>query len=141
MCKLDRYLQEEKVCVYKIAWRENGNYYSPATGVRYLRGKMPIPEVQRSYIWIYDQRILDPKGAAFVPEMVGRTAGFKFMADAIYELKSLAEGPKAKKCLTLLKMTLSDSLMEGTYGSSLIIAGKNIVSYKKIGNYETLKDA
>ena len=132
MCNLTDKIKDKTFTVYKVAREVDGRYYSPATGIEYTVGPVPVPKKQGSLSVQSGQRglfffknVLDPAEAYFNPNMIGRTAGFIHPWDAqkeITHLKSYVFNVK----FVILKMILSEDLMRGHYGGDPVVAGKHI---------------
>jgi hypothetical protein len=139
MCYLLSKCERKTFTGYKVVTVDkHGNYYSPATGIRYNVGKIPIIKDkprQRKYTgnnW-YNPHL--PSSHNYTSNYVGYTAVFETYEDA---KKCLNRWDTAGLYLTslthiIIKMTLSTDLYFGKYASGTpIIAGKYIVSMKKI---------
>lgn len=137
MCQLVNDLDTPFVIGYKVVLLgPEGEYISPATGVRYPQsGPIPQPEIKE-----YEQLfcghfvslgcLLTPGNFSYSENLVGRTACFKSPEDAQYLKSRLIssdqhtefEGNKYK----IIKVKLCGSLMSGVYGYYSVVAGKRM---------------
>ena len=116
-----------------MAREVDGRYYSPATGIEYTVGSVPVPrERGQESLGLY-VNVLDPAEACFNPNMIGRTAGFIHPWDAQKEITHLKSYVFNVKFM-ILKMILSEDLMRGNYGDAPVVAGEHI---DKIELYES----
>jgi hypothetical protein len=129
---------KEVVTGYKMAVVDNktGLYYSPATGIPYKVGKVPVATTYgnnelREKLGFTD--ILNKKNPCFKKEYAGKTAVYKELHNALnfkYNLESFIED--SGYSLVILEMELSGDLYNGDYQWSSVYIGSEIVSIKLI---------
>jgi hypothetical protein len=134
MCFLtDEYWVDEFIG-YKVAaqHKKTKRYHSVAMGFQYRKGAVPNVKHQNRIGKFFCDDILI--GITRNEDMIGRTAAFSSPLDAIdllYEMKSAPQDYNYE--LVVIKIKLSGELMEGYYhGASPVVAGRNIVSYRKL---------
>lgn len=128
MCKNLRPFPKTSAVVYKIiARRPKGTrYYSVAMGFKYpKKGKIPKIKIQNS-LGYYASDILNPRSFGHERKMIGRTAGFKTLAAAKLNMNIIDPSKFKNHRICVVKVKLTDDLMIGDYGTSVVIAGRHI---------------
>jgi len=148
MCDLTRKSKHDKIKGWKVVAEKDGKYYSLAMGFRYQSGK-PVPVVKRQRVLCvsFDPNMLEHEGA-YREQMLGRTAiffsktGAEVLAFNILgnELANEFRGPSAKLLypgqtrstgkdkynVDVVFAEVSGDVMEGTYASYKVAAGRKI---------------
>ena len=126
MCTFYRKPKKDSFIGYKIVIKIAGEYYSPATGLKYPLDGSPIPVLKeaRRLVTCY-VRMTDPDNSAYNKDMVGRTAVFLSLKDARQEKGWLKEWTRVISYgLKILRVKISNDLLVGRYGTSEIVAGR-----------------
>lgn len=126
MCKLLSKITEQTFFTgYKVVKKnEAGNYVSPATGVVYPDLTLPENAFKMEFHFSnYFAPICELLKHHYDRYMVGRTGVFKFHSDACRFYKDFS---RLDKDGILVKATVSQELMQGTFHSWPIVAGRNI---------------
>lgn len=134
MCDLINNLTEQSVTGYKVALqhKKNKRFYSSAMGFQYRRGPVPIITKQIRLCTLWRNNILSSV-SLYKNNMIGRTAIYENIEDAEDLAKNITSNtPLVIYDVVILKMTISNNIMEGYYAFSEVYAGKNIVKYKKV---------
>lgn len=127
MCTDLRPVDLESIGVWKIVAEKDGEYYSPATGVKYpKKGAVPVPKKAHPLVNVFNEYFLVNPICGFHPNMAGRTAAFLER----YNAESIWRG-WVNRCLlgyTLLikRARVSQELMIGKYANATVYAGKYI---------------
>jgi hypothetical protein len=138
MCTFNKELENiNSVTGYKCVIVDKYNhYYSPVTGMRYKIGKIGKikgygAHSEKSTLAFCD--ILNPNSHCYNPLYKGRTAIFKNYDDAKSYLKYLNWYNKSHRIkFAIIEMELSGNLYIGEYYDSVIFAGSEIKSIKKV---------
>ena len=138
MCNITEKYKEEEVMGYKVVakHKKTGKYYSLAFGFEY---KQPVHtfgkrKIQNRISYNFNNYILDKYGSGgFREKMIGRTAVFVRRCDAriqksCWDFSAINES--YKRCIVKVKLT--NGLMEGTYGSTFVVAGRTMEILKEI---------
>lgn len=132
MCDLKNKIEEKEVTGYKVVIEIDGKYYSPCTGVEYEVGLVKIPKVQKNYVSnVVFSGLLEENHFAYSKNMIGRTCVFSriIYAQKLQQYFLKNENGKFK----IIKMTLKNDLMSGTYGGYTVYGGRYIVSMEELG--------
>jgi len=130
MCDLRTVYFKEEVKGYKVVVRKikGKRYFSAAMGFKYpLDGHIPVVRIQRLISSGFKDDILSSFSRALRKDMIGRTAIFPHFADARSEYRYL-QGRNIKEGykVVIVLVSLSVDMMEGTYSSRRVIAGRHI---------------
>ena len=124
----EKYDESDTFTGYKVATKINGKYYSPYTGVEYKVG--PVTPViigdKRLPNAVFPIIYLQPN-----KDMYGYTAVFMASDDDHYLMEPDDEDPDIENRV-MLKMTISDTLYNGTVNIRKVILGKYIKSIEEI---------
>ena len=104
MCKITKKSRKKTFTGYKSVVVVRGKYYSPATGVLYKVGPVPVVKNKRVNAEGGYVDMLNPKNKFYNPRMMGKTGVFYTQTQAMQLYPSDA----------MLKMTISGDLHEGT---------------------------
>lgn len=147
MCVLDKPIKSKSKSGYKVVAIKNGKYYSIAMGFCYNQyEKIPVVAHQASLTY-FTTNILT-NSYCYVSAMQGRTTIFKNKGGAIRLYEAIMTdmdycGNQVSNInsyeITIVEATVTDELWEGTYGTSVIYAGRRI-SFGKILDAEALVD-
>ena len=124
MCDLKRKSTRKEAIGWKVVAVIDGEYYSPAMGIKYpKKGEIPVPQIQKRISSYFDDSILRPKQLAYNEEMIGRTAIFLRKRDA----EGLATRIRLETSIEIktIKAKLTKDLMCGDYCGK-VIAGRHI---------------
>ena len=133
MCTFYRKSKEESFIGYKIVVKIGDEYFSPATGIKYEDGR-PIPEIESgSPLVSCYLDVLDEDTMAYNPEMIGRTAAFLRLKSAMLEKEDL-EPYLTVGSLCVLKVKISDDVLEGSYGTYSVVAGRIMEFIEEVQN-------
>lgn len=141
MCELvKKNLKYKEFTGYKIVAKhiKNGKYYSIAMGFRYPKnGPVPIPKKQKRIVISFNEHILDKSAHdGFRKNMVGRTAVYVtsgIAKNALHHYKIEQNNTTIFKYI-IVKATIYNDLMEGKYGSHIVVAGKSIKFKEELKN-------
>ena len=149
MCKVLLSCKYKQATGYKVAIKIGNQYFSPATGVEYKVGKVPIPDycVRLSSHFTYDfeglnlsdEKLIYNRPSFYSRRMVGKTAVFHKLTDTLksqilYLANAVHRGAKTTRCnVVILKMTITEELTHGLYDSRPVILGKKIKAIKEFG--------
>jgi len=116
---------------YKVVFKnDKGEYFSPATGAKYVDGKKVRGRKHQKRIGDY----FDPAlfhSSFFNPKYFGFTAVFWSYLSA-RELRERLTFNNADLNFVILKVYISEDLHEGTYGSAPVFIGRRISSFQEI---------
>ena len=149
MCKLTtKFAESDTFTGYKAVIKHGDNYLSPATGITYKIGKVPVlnstTERDTSVIRGYSDKFKDFTSLAvvdfFKPEFNGKTAVFVKSMDAVEVSRTIAlDWCETELPLVIIKMTISGDLHRGTaavnefdHTGSHVVAGDTIVSIEEV---------
>lgn len=132
MCDLKNRIEEKEVTGYKVVIEIDGKYYSLCTGVEYEVGLVKIPRVQKNYVPdVIINNLLKEGSIGYNENMIGRTCVFESILYAIRLQQECIESRKGK--FPIIKMTLKNDLMSGTYDGDTVYGGRYIVSMEELG--------
>ena len=140
MCENLKPYDEPSFTGYKVVGKKKKGtcYYSLAIGFKYpvYPNFIGIRKVQKTIAFDFVNGILNKNTCAFNKDMQGRTAVFvekeAALAEADY-LKYSSPGMAEGYYIIVVRATLYDDLMKGTYGFSAdIIAGRRIKFHEEI---------
>lgn len=133
MCNIIRTLPEPTIQVgYKVAIKIGNRYYSPATGVRYRRGKVPKCPKRTADIMdkLYNRTaffdvdsVLDPQSFVHNTDYNGNTAVFRDLARANSLMCNVVISSNDETVIVILVMTIMCT-MEGDYAGFVYIGDK-----------------
>ena len=138
MCTFNRTPTESSFVAYKIVIKIGDEYFSPATGMKYPMDNKPIPIIKERKILVdYFANVMDENSPAYNPCMVGRTSAFLSLEAAQLEKEEMEKSIKDTTYkLRILKVRISNDLLEGTYGSFYIVAGRVMETIGEIKVYK-----
>ncbi len=127
MCKLTKTKNDGMACGYKVVAKKDGKYYSLAMGFCYNDHKsIPTVTEQKRISTQFTDDILQVNSYAFEANMVGRTAIFGYLRDAIDIYKEACMYSKETYSVVIVRARIYDDLMSGEYGLSKVVGGKRI---------------
>jgi hypothetical protein len=125
MCTIISKSKRKSFTGYKVALKINGKYYSPATGVEYVVGDVPIPErIIEEYRDDCFVNVINPSSYCHRPGYMGHTAVFIRVVDKIMVSR--------RSNAVLLKMKISGNMLNCEFREEDTIAGTHIDSFKEI---------
>jgi len=125
MCTIISKSKRKSFTGYKVALKIDGKYYSPATGVEYVVGDVPIPDcINEEYRDDWFDDVLNPEEYSHKVEYKGHTAVFK--------KKIITEVVSDLSIAALLKMKISGDMLNCEYANLKVIAGSRIDSFKEV---------
>jgi len=137
MCDLTKKFKGLSYTGYKVVCKDinTGNYFSAAMGFQYKCGRVPIPEKQCRIGYRFNEFILIDSTQGYREKMIGRTTVFVNQEDATKLAedinRNLSEKEQKHLETIVIKMTISEGLMEGIYGLEQVVAGKRILFMKE----------
>jgi len=137
MCDLLYSSTKEKIKGYKIVAKKlkGKRYYSIAMGFKYpLDGHVPVARKQRLIYLDFTNNIISKTSLSYKENMVGRTAIFRNLTEALeryfFWVCCVKEGYK----LAIVRSEVSIDVMEGNYGSREVAAGRHIRFIKELNH-------
>lgn len=127
MCDLIYKCDEEEVTGYKVAVKIDDKYFSPATGLEYKVGPIPLQFKYQKHVADF-VNVLDENNECYNTNMTGRTCVFRDLESAKHKQNKWYSFYE----LIILKMTISNDLLSGYYSTSEVYGGKNIVSMEEL---------
>ena len=136
MCNLTTKIKNcQSVTGYKIVYKENGKYFSPATGIEYKENiDLPWPNNIKNKIKYYFgfDDVLNANELSHHKNLYGKTAVFINLSDAMI-FANIWQTAQEKMHLQIVKMTLSNDLYNGIYGfNSKVYIGSHIDKIEEI---------
>lgn len=141
MCKLIKKTRRKSFTGYKIAFKKDGKYYSPATGIEYKIGDVPhCPRLKPLAVklGIFDEDLLNSRYHLYEPGMQGKTSVLKYRAQAVKLQRACQKNSNVIGLFCLLIMTVSGEIWEGEFSFSYkdldrpIFAGTHIDSMEEV---------
>ena len=132
MCKLIKKIKKKSITGYKAAYKINGKYYSPWTGVNYQLGKVKGTKKPLKYAEETASFILKPGDDFNNPTYFGKTAVFEEKEGAKKEVKNHKvfekyDSDDSEHSCIILKMIISGEIWETKYDKDYkTFAGTNI---------------
>lgn len=137
MCEIIRKYKGKTFTGYKVVLEVKDKIYSPATGIEYQVGQVPVPETRGTYHSKYFTNMIDVNSFAHNKKYRGLTAVYvdlvsaenlgwrihKWVIENDYEQYILGNSMIKVK---IVQMKLSGRLFHGIYNSNDIILGSRI---------------
>jgi hypothetical protein len=142
MCNIHSKIKDKRFTGYKVSAKIGKEHFSPATGMKYAKGRIVPPEKQERLSEYFVGDILEPGSMAYNDEYVGMTAVFEDKADAarmartwsVWCQQHLTGRSQCK--LVVLEMTIAAAvgkpMWKGDYEGNDVIAGPVIKSFKEV---------
>ncbi|MFW6246763.1 MAG: hypothetical protein ACOC22_01110 [bacterium] len=137
MCNLFFKMKEKEFTGYKIVVKkENGRYYSPAIGIEYTEGMtMPCINRKNALFGFFKNNFKSPMeiltGTTYRSDMQGRTSVFVHKDEAHLFYYYIVRHDNSDNHI-IVKMTISEDLMDGEYHNFEVVAGRRIEKIEEL---------